>query len=76
MHSSHNLIVLIELFVFGVLIFISPLIFCTAFLKNPISKVKLPNCTKPEMKTLKKEELTAFLEETKRSGNMYFDFGI
>ena len=36
--------------------------------KNPISKVKLPNCTKPEMKTLKKEELTAFLEETKRSG--------
>ena len=37
-------------------------------LKNPISKVKLPNCTKPEMKTLKKEELTAFLEETKRSG--------
>lgn len=36
--------------------------------KNPISKVKLPSCTKPEMKTLKKEELTAFLEETKRSG--------
>lgn len=36
--------------------------------KNPISKVKLPNCTKPEMKTLKKEELAAFLEETKRSG--------
>ena len=36
--------------------------------KNPISKVKLPNCTKPEMKTLKKEELTAFLEETKHSG--------
>ena len=30
--------------------------------------MKLPNCTKPEMKTLKKEELTAFLEETKRSG--------
>ena len=28
----------------------------------------MPNCTKPEMKTLKKEELTAFLEETKRSG--------
>lgn len=36
--------------------------------KNPCSKVKLPNAEKPEMKTLKKEELTAFLEETKRSG--------
>ena len=36
--------------------------------KNPLSKVKLPNCAKPEMKTLKKEELTAFLEEAKRSG--------
>ena len=36
--------------------------------KNPISKVKLPNCTKLEMKTLKKEELTAFLEEANRSG--------
>ncbi|MBQ8981600.1 MAG: site-specific integrase [Eubacterium sp.] len=36
--------------------------------KNPCSKVKLPITNKPEMKTLKKEELSAFLEETKRSG--------
>lgn len=36
--------------------------------KNPCSKVKLPITNKPEMKTLKKEELGAFLEETKRSG--------
>lgn len=35
--------------------------------KNPCSKVKLPNAQKPEMKTLKKEELSAFLEETKKS---------
>lgn len=35
--------------------------------KNPCSKVKLPNAEKPEMQTLKKEELTAFLEETKKS---------
>ena len=35
--------------------------------KNPCSKVKLPNAEKPEMKTLKKEELTAFLEEAKKS---------
>lgn len=36
--------------------------------KNPCSKVKLPNAQKPEMKTLKKEELSAFLEETKNTG--------
>ena len=35
-------------------------------LKNPCTKVKIPNGEKPEMKTLKKEELTAFLEETKK----------
>lgn len=35
-------------------------------LKNPCTKVKIPNGKKPEMKTLKKEELTAFLEETKK----------
>ena len=35
--------------------------------KNPCSKVKLPNAEKPEMKTLKKEELTSFLEEAKKS---------
>lgn len=34
--------------------------------KNPCTKVKLPNGPKPEMKTLKKEELTVFLEETKK----------
>ena len=36
--------------------------------KNPCSKVKLPPAEKPEMKTLKKEELGAFLEETKNCG--------
>ena len=36
--------------------------------KNPVSKVNLPIKNKPEMKTLKKEELGAFLEETKNSG--------
>ena len=36
--------------------------------KNPCSKVKLPTGQKPEMKTMKKEELGAFLEETKRCG--------
>ena len=36
-------------------------------IKNPCSKVKLPITSKPEMKTLKKEELGVFLEETKKS---------
>ena len=35
---------------------------------NPCSKVKLPQGEKVEMKTLKKEELTAFLNEAKESG--------
>lgn len=35
--------------------------------RNPCAKVKLPNKGKPEMKTLKKEELAAFLEETKKA---------
>lgn len=35
--------------------------------KNPCTKVKLPNAENSEMKTLKKEELTAFLEEAKKS---------
>ena len=37
-------------------------------IKNPVSKVNLPIKNKPEMKTLKKEEIGAFLEETKNSG--------
>ena len=37
-------------------------------IKNPVSKVNLPIKNKPEMKTLKKEEISAFLEETKNSG--------
>ena len=37
-------------------------------IKNPCSKVKMPAAEKPEMKTLKKEELGAFLEETKQCG--------
>ena len=37
-------------------------------IKNPCSKVKLPAGSKPEMKTMKKEELGAFMEEAKRSG--------
>ena len=37
-------------------------------IKNPVSKVNLPIKNKPEMKTLKKEEIGAFLEETKNCG--------